>query len=518
MDSEGRLGRGLPSLVYKRDGRLVPFEADKISQSLYAATEELGQPSAFLARELTDGVLHFLCAEVEAEQPTTAQIAELVAKVVRELGQPALAQIYAEGQRRDHRDAPAALSRAKTSRSMGAFQFSTNDSPAAVVRQCLHAYSLQAVFARDLAAAHQEGLLSLRGLDDPEELARMVLEPSAGADWLDLLGTPARTIIFDSPEYALTEETAAPWLLGLTEFCAATGRTAVVNLHVTTPPAWADPGAHGPLFDSRLEPIHAAGSAAVEDLLLAQIQLGGTMHVRVDWHLSESDFAPQNLPRLETLAHRALEGSWLGFALDRPKHPVALAPGLDRRQAAVLLDVGLDLPRFLSMAGVDQDARLFLEKLPTLARMAVRAGVQKRNFLRSRAIERPDLARGFLLERARLVIVPLGLDRVVENLLGHGMAGSKLSLGLGRRIVEVLQHNLQRESLTANLEIAIDGPGGEFPGLAGPLDAKQLHTAGVLHGIAGFGTVLISEVTPQELVKLLSHAWKKTDVVRLARV
>src|ERR1700682_1762115 len=86
---------GLPSLVTKRDGRIVPFEADKISQSVYAATEELGQPSAFLARELTDGVLHFLAAEVGADPPTTLQIAELVAKVVRELGHPALAQVYA---------------------------------------------------------------------------------------------------------------------------------------------------------------------------------------------------------------------------------------------------------------------------------------------------------------------------------------------------------------------------------------------------------------------------------------
>jgi hypothetical protein len=84
---------GLPSLGHKRDGLLVAFEADKISQSVYAATEELGQPSAFLARELTDGVLHFLAAEVGADPPTTLQIADLVAKVVRELGHPSLAQV-----------------------------------------------------------------------------------------------------------------------------------------------------------------------------------------------------------------------------------------------------------------------------------------------------------------------------------------------------------------------------------------------------------------------------------------
>src|SRR4051794_40712699 len=89
----------LPSWVYKRDGRLVPFEPDKISQAMFAATEALGRPDAFLARELTDGVLHFLAQEDGAAVPTTTQLRELVAKVVRELGQPALAQVFADGAR-----------------------------------------------------------------------------------------------------------------------------------------------------------------------------------------------------------------------------------------------------------------------------------------------------------------------------------------------------------------------------------------------------------------------------------
>src|SRR5439155_8588056 len=84
------------SWVHKRDGRLVPFDAAKISQSLFAATETLGRPDAFLARELTDGVLHFLAKEIEDPVPTTSQVAEMVVKIVRELGQPALAQAYAE--------------------------------------------------------------------------------------------------------------------------------------------------------------------------------------------------------------------------------------------------------------------------------------------------------------------------------------------------------------------------------------------------------------------------------------
>ena len=74
----------LPAWVEKRDGRREAFDADKISQSIFAATEAVGEPNAFLARELADGVLHFLVQESDSNVPTTGQIAELVEKVVRE--------------------------------------------------------------------------------------------------------------------------------------------------------------------------------------------------------------------------------------------------------------------------------------------------------------------------------------------------------------------------------------------------------------------------------------------------
>src|SRR5271167_4077029 len=89
----------LPTWVRRRDGSQVPFEADRICQSLFAAAETLGPPSAFLIRELTDVVLHFLAQDVFTGIPTTVQIAEEVAKIVREVGQPALGRRYAELQR-----------------------------------------------------------------------------------------------------------------------------------------------------------------------------------------------------------------------------------------------------------------------------------------------------------------------------------------------------------------------------------------------------------------------------------
>ncbi len=173
---------GLPSWVRQRDGRLAPFEADRISHALFAATEALGQPDAFLARELTDGVLHFLAEECDEPIPTTAWLADLVVKVVRELRQPELAHVLAEQLR--HADAGAAPTDAEeTPRPpVGdvAYHFSTLDAPAAVARGCLREYTLQAVFSRDLLSAHRDGLLSLGGLDAPLELAGWVPGPPPG--------------------------------------------------------------------------------------------------------------------------------------------------------------------------------------------------------------------------------------------------------------------------------------------------------------------------------------------------
>src|SRR5438128_1677698 len=129
---------GLPAWIYKRDGRLVPFEPDRITQALFAATEARQQPDTFLARELADGVLHFIGQEFSpSETPTTTQIAELVIKVVRELGQPALAEAFAgENQRRAEavpqqrvaQPAAAEIS-AKTKSTEVVYRFAATDSP-----------------------------------------------------------------------------------------------------------------------------------------------------------------------------------------------------------------------------------------------------------------------------------------------------------------------------------------------------------------------------------------------------
>src|SRR5262249_26684980 len=92
----------VPTWVRKRDGRTVPFEADRISRALFAAGESCGRSDTFLSRELADAVVHFLSEESDDKVPTTAQIREAVVKVLRNFKQHALAEAFEQKGRRTH--------------------------------------------------------------------------------------------------------------------------------------------------------------------------------------------------------------------------------------------------------------------------------------------------------------------------------------------------------------------------------------------------------------------------------
>src|SRR5437879_2255814 len=85
-----------PLQVRDRDGLLVPFEADWLSRALFATTEALGNPDAFLARELADQIAASLAVELD-EPPTIGELQDLVTKYIREFGHPALALRYQQG-------------------------------------------------------------------------------------------------------------------------------------------------------------------------------------------------------------------------------------------------------------------------------------------------------------------------------------------------------------------------------------------------------------------------------------
>jgi hypothetical protein len=554
-----------PTWVIKRDGRQEPFDPDKISRALFASGEDLGRPDAFLARELADGVVHFLAAEAGAAPPTTAEVAELVAKVVRELGQPALAEAFEEFGRRRRRGAgaravapPRPLPAAEEPPDGVVLRFPPGLPAAEVLAACARSYTLQAVFARDLVAAQADGLLTLTGLDAPGELEGLTLAP--GGPWdggpgglVDALEAArafaAGFVALDGPEYALARagltrpEDARAFARELIIGLRVARLGAVVNLNCAGPPAWASDLAGGPLFAGRGAPLDPADRARLAGALAgAFLGAGPPGRVRVDWHLAEADFAaPAEPGRLAALASSALRGAAVAFVFDRPRRPAALAEGVDRRHPAALLTVGVHLPRLATQPGVGGDPACFLAKLPSLARLALSAGVQKREFLRRRERGRPAdgpaLSSGFLLDRARLVVAPVGLDAAVRAFTGRGLADGGAALDLGREAVARLRDVLREDGRRALLETCLDGPadfhlGGGFPApeqVAGltPWDPAaavrdQLRAGGALHaGEAGTQALFVPEgppPAPEQAADWLRATWQRGEAVRVRLV
>jgi hypothetical protein len=528
--------------VHKRDGRLVPFEADKISRALFAATESLGRPDAFLARELTDGILHFLAADAGGAPPTTAQVAEMVVKVVRELGQPALAQAFAEGEKQKARKPLAAkevpLPQQKVHRWV-------EDAPLPVelawriAAATLREETLGAVFARDLVAVQAAGLLTLTGLEAPLELAGCVLGVP-GPDGLLAAVVEAREVAgnylaVDGPEWLLAQGVAsgsAVYFARQLVLCLhATGLRAIVNLNCATAPPWAEDLAEGPLFAGHRRPPAPERLTEFADALREQFLPSGGLAgrlVRLDWHLGERDFTPAGLPALTRLARWVLDGAALTFVFDRPRRPIALAEGLDRQHGAVLMAVGLHLPRLAEQLPADAAPEAFLKKLGSLARLALSAAVQKRDFLRRHSANRPALTRGFLLDRARLIVTPVGVGTVMAR--WGGMAE------FGREVLQRLHTALRQDGLACRLETAVGylPPGGVAADLEpeplGPVASgraalaaakQQLRARDARHGGVELGSVTVSlsvdsPPTPEELAGLLRYVWQQTEVVRLA--
>ena len=617
----------LPSWVSKRDGHLVAFDADEICQTIFAGTEDLGQPNAFLAREMTESVLHFLSQEHGTGTPTTAQVADLVTKVLRELGQPDLAQAVERGAGTVNRGPWTDQATVDVSRSTvhGAWSTASADLPLSqFMDQCRRAFSLQAVFSRDVVAAQDEGWLTLVGLEHPAELEGGVVDWPGGAD-RSLLSAMVQArrrfgsfIALDSPEQALgsgqwpvasgqslltTDHrplSAAQWERHVADFVGdlkdglqATGLHAVINLNVAQPPAWVEQPGDGPLFRP---PARSAsdGTASAFSLLGVLVEQfpEGEERIRVDWHLGERDFAASSQDDLlkvvrklgvgrgacgggrgEREKGRRGEGEKgdgsispflpfspspllpprLGppatFVFDRPRMPVALGEGLDRQHPAVLQVAGLHLGPLLDMPGVEGNMDLLLEKLVHLTRMAVSAGTQKRHFLRRQAEHQGGLQRGFLLDRARLAVIPVGLAAVVQREASREHKRPELA----RQIVQRLRQCLIESGRCANLEAVLDSPWWTMnrgpwtvdrgptmprstvhgprptisPHLAGltcadfTLSAEdQLRAAGMLHQLTGTGTATVlvpADVLAksERVVQLLRYAWAKTDIVRL---
>jgi len=403
----------------------------------------------------------------------------------------------------------------ESDRNRVSFTFSVEEHPAEVLDRCLEAYSLQAVFGRDLVAAHHGNLLTLSGLGTPRHLDSIVVDPprSDQPDSPWLLGwsqiqqasqRAGKWLLMDSPELLF----AAHGMRWLEAVCAGRigfRRHLVFNLRMATPPRWSNEVAAGPLFPASSATRTANHSGTLSILDAAESKRA--LWFLINWHMHAQDFEDETDSQAkEILLPRPALWRRTTFIFDRPGRPVALAAGLDRTQPAMLLSVGLQLDNFLRLPEVEGDTGRMLAKLPSLVRMAVSAGMQKRHYLRRHC---PELSRGFLLDRARLSVEPWQLDEAAQRLVGAAPAQSKLALGVAQQISQTLSEAAEQESKTANLDISlvqdrlVDARTAEEV-------AAHIQTAGALTPVGhnGILRVVTPTLSADDLWRHLCVAWR----------
>jgi hypothetical protein len=263
--------------------------------------------------------------------------------------------------------------------------------------------------------------------------------------------------------------------------------------------------------------------------------------VRIDWHLAEADFADENQGLLSALVQRATAGQPFCFVFDRPRRQPRLAEGISASHNAALLTVGLHLSQLARQMGQPKSPERFLTKLVSLVRLALSAATQKRNALRRLKEDQPILARGFFLEKARLVLAPIGLDAVVGDLLSEFCCSrNPAPLAFACQILERIRATVHEDGQALLLDACIDSPLID-DAFASPLDdpenltdrehragvtiwddeaplLRQIAACGSLHDASRGGTALIRyapTTSVDELVQALRHAWYKTNLLAL---
>lgn len=155
--------------VQKRDGRIVPFQAEKIADAIFAAAKAVGGEDRIQAEVLAGQVIHLLQQNVLAQEaPTVEEIQDLVEKVLIEQGhaRTAKAFILYRNQRTRIREAKSELMDIVSE----VFQEAGGDAQLSATplgklqRIALAAserYSLHNLLPRDFSQAHQRGRMHI---------------------------------------------------------------------------------------------------------------------------------------------------------------------------------------------------------------------------------------------------------------------------------------------------------------------------------------------------------------------
>ncbi|MBI4016359.1 MAG: vitamin B12-dependent ribonucleotide reductase [Candidatus Aenigmarchaeota archaeon] len=80
--------------IVKRDGRIVDFDTEKITNAIFSAAQSVGGNDRALAESLTQKVLHYLTSKYTGTNPTVEEVQDAVEKILVENGHAKTVKAY----------------------------------------------------------------------------------------------------------------------------------------------------------------------------------------------------------------------------------------------------------------------------------------------------------------------------------------------------------------------------------------------------------------------------------------
>lgn len=346
-------------------------DGDRIAQAIFAATAALGQPDAFLARELAEGVVHFLDRSANDLRPS--ELRDAITTVIRALGQPRIADRLVLG---------------------------VEEHPVAASERtgCPEAPLAEQVFPSNLWAAQEAGLIHIGDPDHVNLLVGGVIEPAgewvAGIDWvrriLEARERFSRFVVLERLGRHIGDRECPDWLGEVVAGLRAAGLVAVCHLND------APENVAGPLFAPRQPTLWGDDESDLPWRFLAALRLIRRAPVRIFWH---DDGDEDRLADALRLAF-GLGGLTMlpSSAGGRPWRAIGLPSG----HPAVSQTVSVSLAALREYVSPDATGATFLEKCRCLIRLGLAVGHAKRSHLRR--LDAPALREGFLIERSVLAV------------------------------------------------------------------------------------------------------------------
>lgn len=450
----------LPAWIMKKDGRIVPFQEDHICKDLYETAVKLGKPDPFLARELADATSYFLASENPGATLKQEDVIFAVTRTVREFGHPDIALKYPEFAY-------------KVEFGQGSVEVETELFPGRNVKT-LQEFNrdkmLNSVLTPDLAAGIQEGWIQMEGISFPDGLlaASWVKE-----DWLDMvLQSPkefisgiknlaAKQIHFEGAEFLALEQPRIDrkllkTALSVMDVCLeATGAMGVLHLNFPKAPLWFQGLNYGPLFQPEMQSNKEKAFLLTRAFLDAWIE-ASPKRLKMHWH-QIGDLDANVKPVFDYLSQNTHNWAFSRLAKSGPDY---LSNKPDRN---VLDKISLRLDKLAKACMRKGILHKFGIRLPSLVRLGISAGIQKRAFIRKIEIERRqneemkvNLGAGFLLEKARLIITPKGLPELLENIFpGKSLVDDEVTLYV-KNVLSVLKETVRSEEIKGFIAISID--------------------------------------------------------------